>query len=515
MRPKLFIFFFCLALLPLVFLVQPSYAAQEKGTLLVTIEPMGAAQWAVSPHVTYYTTIVMVDGHPVTQSQPHLDTGLAEFHNSGESLSLDVGQRKVTYKVIRGWTTQPSEDSVEIRAGQTTHITKTFTRSPGQLVVYIETARAREAGAQWQVDGGSWTNSGTTISPAVGQHRVEFKEIPGWVKPEALQANVVLGETSILTRNYTEKGSLTVTLQPQEANTAGAKWSVDGSAWQDSGATVSNLRLASLRVAFKQINDARWITPEPINVNIASGQAAQATVTYQRSPGSLSVVIFPLELRQAGAQWRIAQLKGGGWQNSDAVLPVPEGQHQLEFKEVAGWVRPVTQEVNIASLQSIQLRGEYRRALGSLVVTIQPQEALAKGAQWRVNGGAWQNSGSTLSNVAAGQRSIEYKDIPGWIRPSQESANITGGQTTSLTKNYTQQSGSLQVTIQPNNVTQAGAQWRVGGGPWQASGATVSNLPVGNQTIEFKDVSGWIKPGSSSINITVGQTVQTGGTYRK
>ncbi len=157
----------------------------------------------------------------------------------------------------------------------------------------------------------------------------------------------------------------------------------------------------------------------------------------------------------------------------------------------------------------------FQPGRAAIAVTIEPVGARNAGAQWRVDGGAWQNSGSTLSNVAAGQRSIEYKDILGWIRPSQESANITAGQTTSLTKNYTQQAGSLQVTIQPNNVTQAGAQWRVGGGPWQVSGATVSNLPVGNQTIEFKDVSGWIKPGSSSINITVGQTVQTGGTYRK
>jgi len=141
----------------------------------------------------------------------------------------------------------------------------------------------------------------------------------------------------------------------------------------------------------------------------------------------------------------------------------------------------------------------FQPGRAAIAVTIEPVGARNAGAQWRVDGGAWQNSGSTLSNVAAGQRSIEYKDIPGWIRPSQESANITAGQTTSLTKNYTLQSGSLQVTIQPNNIAQAGAQWRVGGGPWQASGATVSNLPVGNQTIEFKDVSGWIKPAASNI----------------
>ena len=136
----------------------------------------------------------------------------------------------------------------------------------------------------------------------------------------------------------------------------------------------------------------------------------------------------------------------------------------------------------------------FQPGRAAIAVTIEPMGARNAGAQWRVDGGAWQNSGSTLSNVAAGQRGIEYKEIPGWIRPSQESANITGGQTTSLTKNYTQQSGSLQVTIQPNNITQAGAQWRVGGGPWQVSGATVSNLPVGNQTIEIRMYPAGLNP---------------------
>jgi len=111
----------------------------------------------------------------------------------------------------------------------------------------------------------------------------------------------------------------------------------------------------------------------------------------------------------------------------------------------------------------------------------------------------------------AGQRSIEYKDIPGWIRPSQEAPTLQPANHIT-DKNYTLQSGSLQVTIQPNNIAQAGAQWRVGGGPGRRA-VRRYQFACGKQTIEFKDVSGWIKPAASNINITVGQTVQTGGTY--
>jgi hypothetical protein len=72
--------------------------------------------------------------------------------------------------------------------------------------------------------------------------------------------------------------------------------------------------------------------------------------------------------------------------------------------------------------------------------------------------------------------------------------------------------GSLQVTISPQGVIDAGAQWRVDGGEWNGSGDTQKVL-VGQHTVEFSDVGGWTNPGNQEVTISAGQTTAATGTY--
>ena len=86
--------------------------------------------------------------------------------------------------------------------------------------------------------------------------------------------------------------------------------------------------------------------------------------------------------------------------------------------------------------------------------------------------------------------------------------------------------GSLHVAIEPENARNAGAQWRVDGGDWRNSDATVSGLDVGEHLVEFKDISPeessdcfgpyetpWITPGSRIVNIAAGQTAAITSVY--
>ena len=83
-----------------------------------------------------------------------------------------------------------------------------------------------------------------------------------------------------------------------------------------------------------------------------------------------------------------------------------------------------------------------------------------------------------------------------------------------ITETYTQQTGSLAVTISPQGAIDAGAKWRrAGTGTWQNSGATETGIPVGQHTVEFSDVAGWTKPGNQTVTISNGQTTNTSGTY--
>ena len=117
----------------------------------------------------------------------------------------------------------------------------------------ISPAAAVSAGAMWNVDGGTWQASGATISGiTVGSHTVAFNNIAGWNTPANQTVNIATGQTTSLTGAYVQQtGSLTVTIGPAAAVSAGAQWNVDGGSWQGSGTTVSGITVRSAPGSFQ------------------------------------------------------------------------------------------------------------------------------------------------------------------------------------------------------------------------------------------------------------------------
>ena len=74
---------------------------------------------------------------------------------------------------------------------------------------------------------------------------------------------------------------------------------------------------------------------------------------------------------------------------------------------------------------------------GNLTVTITPQGAIDGGAQWRVDTGAWHESGATRSGLAPGGHTLEFKNIIGWNRPANQLITLIADQTARETGTYT------------------------------------------------------------------------------
>lgn len=73
----------------------------------------------------------------------------------------------------------------------------------GSLTVKIRPKAARQAGARWRVDSGSWTRSGKTVrNLSTGAHRVEFNYISGWVSHGGKNVRVNPNETTSLFDKY-------------------------------------------------------------------------------------------------------------------------------------------------------------------------------------------------------------------------------------------------------------------------------------------------------------------------
>jgi thiol-disulfide isomerase/thioredoxin len=149
---------------------------------------------------------------------------------------------------------------------------------------------------------------------------------------------------------------------------------------------------------------------------------------------------------------------------------------------------------------------------GSLQVTITPAAAVSAGAQWQVDDGPPNISGTTVSNLYVGNHTVSFITISNWAKPASQTAVISSSQITAISANYLP-AGSLQVTIGPAGAVSAGAQWQVDSNAFQSSGATVSNLAVGNHTVSFSTVAGWTTPANQMVSISSNSTSISSGTY--
>lgn len=458
------------------------------GSVQVTLNPVSAvtagAQW-------------QVDGGP--------------WQNSGDLLGgLSPGNHTVSFKTLSGWDAPPAQVT-GITAGQTTGVAATYFAHPGSLQVTINPAGAVTAGAQWQVDGGPFQNSGATVASLTpGTHTVAFKTTALWNTPASQNVTVVSDQMATASGTYTQMtGGLQVTITPAGAVTAGAQWQVDGGAFQNSGATLTGITAGSHTLSFKTISG--WATPAAQTVTINANATATASGTYAANPGSLQVTLSPAGAATAGAQW---QVDGGAFQNSGATVSgLSAGSHAIVFKAVTGWITPANQSVTITSSNTTTATGTYTPGIGSLTVNIVPAGAITAGAQWRVDGGAFQNSGVTLTNLPSGAHIVSYKQLTDWGAPEDQKVDVPAGGTGQYTGIYTSKAGSLQVTLLPAGAVTAGAQWQVDGGALQNSGATVNALSPGSHTVSFKTISGWGTPVNQTVTVNTGTTTQATGTY--
>ena len=79
-----------------------------------------------------------------------------------------------------------------------------FQGNSGSLRVTLIPSQAVNAGAQWNVDGGAWKNSATTVGNlSPGTHTVNYKQIDeGWMTPPSEQVTIETGQTAQLNRVY-------------------------------------------------------------------------------------------------------------------------------------------------------------------------------------------------------------------------------------------------------------------------------------------------------------------------
>lgn len=475
--------------------VSGNYTFIPPGSLKVTILPQqansGGAQWRV-------------------------DTG--DWHNSGyQQDGLVQGLHKLEFKPISGWT-KPGDPTVTITGGEVTTFTGYYTFLPdGYLSVTIMPQSAIDLGAQWRVDGGSWNSSGFMEQLGVGSHTVDFSPVAGWAAPDPITVTIESNKTKSTTGTYVEKAcSVTGTITPPEAVTAGAKWRVDSGVWNVTGYQQDGVSLGQHTVQFSDVGG--WDTPASVTVTCTIvGEVKPVSGNYVQQFGSLTATITfspPPDVIPAGAQWR--RVGTTTWRNSgETEANITVGQYSVEFTTVTGWSTPASVPVTIVKNVLTPVAGTYTLDYGSLKVTLGPAGAVTAGAKWRRQGTSpWMDSGSTETGILVGTYMVEFMDISNWTTPAPVPVTITKNTATNASGAYVWWTGSLTVTIAPPEAVTGGAKWRrQGTGTYRDSGATEAGIPVGTYYVEFSAVSGYTTPATQMVTVTKDATISISVTY--
>ena len=151
----------------------------------------------------------------------------------------------------------------------------------------------------------------------------------------------------------------------------------------------------------------------------------------------------------------------------------------------------------------------------SLQVDLVPQAAVDAGAQWRLEGGAWQQSGAVIEGLKSFQSvTVEFSVLDGaaWRSPAALTQTLAAGSNT-ITVEYAPV-GSLRVDLSPLDAVEAGAKWRrTGQSVWRASGETESGVSPGSYVLEFTTPEGWYRPQTQSVTVVQGEVTVSSGTY--
>src|SRR5947199_367342 len=84
--------------------------------------------------------------------------------------------------------------------------------------------------------------------------------------------------------------------------------------------------------------------------------------------------------------------------------------------------------------------------LGSISAILNPSMA-----QWRIDGGAWQSSSTTVYNVSLGSHTIDYSNAAGYITPGSDSVYVRWEQRPLVRETYTRL-GGIQAKIRPERI---------------------------------------------------------------
>jgi len=218
------------------------------------------------------------------------------------------------------------------------------------------------------------------------------------------------------------------------------------------------------------------------------------TGKYVLKTGTLSIETTPIsgQVVVDGESWGVAP------QERDIAI----GVHVVRFVVASSYLAPESQEVVIELDEMTHVVGEYTRIVRSLTIDSEP----VKGEVF-VDGESWGMAPQTR-DVPLGEHSVRFGAIADYSKPAGRSvAVLDDNLERRVVGVYSELSGTLEIDTAPfdGEIFVDGESWGVA--------PQHNKLPIGEYTVRFGDVTGYVTPAEQQVLVTQGEITTVVGSY--
>ena len=302
----------------------------------------------------------------------------------------------------------------------------------------------------------------------------------------------------------------------------GATWrwiSPNGSSTWLTTKTTQNVYPEGITVEFSDVG-VNYDTPASVGISTSGPHTINAT--YTRHTGSLKVDLQydPSDAGETGGRWR-RQDTSTWYTSGHTETDIPTGSYTIEFIDVNDWDKPAMLIIPVNKNETASKTATYVKHRGNIQVDIDYTGSGSITGQWQLAGydGAseWFNSGAVRS-LPVGNYTISFKEVDDWDKPADQAITVIKDQNESYSGTYVQHTGTVTVTLSPQEAIDSGAQWKITNtagydSGWQNSGSTLIDIPVGNYTISFNGIDYWNSPADQPLALAKDQDFQGNGVY--
>lgn len=138
----------------------------------------------------------------------------------------------------------------------------------------------------------------------------------------------------------------------------------------------------------------------------------------------------------AGAGWQVTGPSNASGSGDSILASMPAGAYSITWNEVSGYSKPTDQSKVLAEGDTVRFVGVYSTQLGTILVDQEPDDLA--GAGWTLTGPvtAGGSGDTTLTGMPAGEYTITWNEVTGYIKPSSQAKTLVANDTIMFIGSY-------------------------------------------------------------------------------